>query len=132
MVAGEHWKPIPGHKGYQASSLANVRSVPRTLRDGREAGGQVLAQQLDKDGYPTVKLAGKRVRVNVIVQLAFAGPPEVLHLDDDRSNCRPGNLAYGSRVVNEQMKGKTERKKAGDGRCVPPSRFRTPETGDLG
>lgn len=104
----EQWKAIPGHKGYQASSLGRVRSVPRTLSDGRKAGGRVLKQQPDKDGYLTVKLRGKRLRVNVAVQLAYAGPPEVRHMDGDRTNNRPENLAWGSRVENEQDKREKE------------------------
>lgn len=128
---GETWRKIPGHKGYEASSYANVRSVARTLASGRRVGGKVLKRQLDKDGYPTVKLAGKRVRVSVIVQLAFAGPPEVLHLDDDRENCRPSNLRWGSRVENEQMK-RTRGREEEDGRgCYRPSPPVTPVTGDL-
>lgn len=114
----ETWRDIPGHRGYQASSEARFRSVPRTLRDGRTAGGQVLAVQLDKDGYPTVKLGRKRVRVNVAVQLAFAGPPEVRHLDGDRGNCRPGNLEWGSRWRNERDK--KEQKIDMDGGCSCP------------
>lgn len=113
----ERWKAIPGHKGYQASSLGRVRSVPRTLRDGRKAGGVVLRQQPDKDGYLTVMLGRKRVRVNVVVQLAFAGPPEVRHRNGDRTDNRPSNLIYGSRVENEadkRKKGTEER----DGRVV--------------
>lgn len=107
----ERWRPIPGHRGYEASSEGRVRSVARTLRDGRPAGGVVLAQQADRDGYRTVKIRGKGVRVNVAVQLAFAGPPEVRHLDGDRENNRPGNLAWGSRLVNEQEKaGRKERR----------------------
>jgi hypothetical protein len=86
-----------------------VRSVARTLRDGRAAGGVVLAQQKDKDGYDTVKAGARRIRVNVAVQLAFAGPPEVRHLDGDHENNRPGNLAWGSRTENEQDKRKTRR-----------------------
>lgn len=105
----ERWKPIPGHRGYEASSLGRVRSVPRVLRDGRRAGGVVLAQQLDKDGYPTVKLSRKRLRVARAVQLAFAGPAEVRHKDDDRSNSRPENLVWGSRVENEQDKRKSRK-----------------------
>ncbi len=118
----ETWRNIPGQRGYQVSSLARFRSVPRRLSDGRTAGGVVLAQQDDKDSYPTVKIRGKRYRVNVLVQLAFAGPPEVRHLDGDRSNCKPGNLAYGSRVQNEQDKaesGKLFRKEDGCSRPFP-------------
>jgi NUMOD4 motif-containing protein/HNH endonuclease len=106
----EEWRPIPEYRllgvprGYEASGLGRVRSVPRTLRDGRAAGGVLLEPQRDKDGYLTVKLGRKRVRVNVAVQLAFAGPPEVRHLDGNRENNRPGNLAWGSRTENEQDK----------------------------
>src|SRR5215468_7419161 len=83
-ASAERWRPIPGHKGYEASTEGRIRSVPRTLRDGRRAGGMVLAKQPDKDGYSTVKIRGRRYRVSVLVQLAFAGPPEVRHLDDER------------------------------------------------
>lgn len=126
----EIWKPIPGHRGYQASSLGRIRSVPRTLKDGRQAGGKVLAQQDDKDGYPTVMLAGKRVRVARAVQLAFAGPPQVLHLNDVRSDSRPENLAWGSRVENEQWKTRTERENRNGRGFVPPFVFRTTETAE--
>jgi hypothetical protein len=105
----ERWRPIPGHRGYEASSESRVRSVARTLRDGRTAGGTVLAQQEDKDGYPVVRLGRKQVRVDVAVILAFQGPAEVRHLDGNRKNNRPGNLAYGSHLENERDKGR-ERK----------------------
>jgi NUMOD4 motif/HNH endonuclease len=124
--APEVWKPVPGHRGYQASSWGRTRSVPRKLKDGRTAGGVVLAQQDDKDGYPTVKMTrGQRVRVAVAVQLAFAGPPEVRHLDGDRSNSRPGNLAWGSRVENEQDKRRTESRSGTEEGCSRPSRVGT-------
>jgi len=116
----EVWKPIPGERGYEASSEGRIRSVPRALRDGRHAGGAFLAQQDDKDGYPTVKIRGRRVRVNVLVQLAFAGPPEVRHLDGDRHNCTPPNLEYGSRWRNERDKKEQEdRKERGGYRPSP-------------
>jgi hypothetical protein len=95
----ETWKRIPAYPllgipaGYEASSEGRIRS-PR----------QVLAQRDDKDGYPLVKLGGRPRRVAVLVQLAWAGPPQVCHLDDDRSNSRPENLAWRSKVENEQMK----------------------------
>ena len=128
----ERWRPIPGHRGYEASSEGRVRSVARTLRDGRAAGGVVLAQQKDKDGYDTVKAGARRIRVNVAVQLAFAGPAEVRHLDGDRENNRPGNLAWGSRTENEQDKrraGKQEKQVDVNG-CSRPSPVGTsPVTG---
>jgi hypothetical protein len=122
----ETWKPIPAYRllgipaGYEASSLGRVRS-PR----------QVLTQRLDKDGYPTVKLGGRPRRVAVLVQLAWAGPPQVMHLDDDRGNSRPGNLAWGSKVVNEGMKEERGREEGNGGDRYRPFPPVTPVTGDL-
>ena len=125
-MADERWRPIPAHPllgippGYEASSEGRVRS-PR----------QVLSPWPDRDGYPTVKVGGRPRRVAILVQLAFAGLPQVCHLDDDRSNSRPENLVWGSKVVNEQMKrlrGREER----DGRIYnPPFPPVTPVTGDV-
>jgi hypothetical protein len=126
----ERWRPIPGHKGYEASSLGNVRSVPRTLLNGRRIGGVVLALQPDRDGYPTVMLGRKRVRVARVVKLAFAGPAEVRHKDGDRSNSRPENLVWGSRVENEQDKRKGKEIDGG-GRWERPFGAGTPETSEL-
>ena len=122
----ETWRPIPAYRllgipaGYEASFGGQVRSP-----------WQVLAQRPDKDGYPTVKVGGKWRRVAILVQLAFAGPPHVCHLDDDRENSRPENLAWRSKVENEQMKRGKERKEEGAGRCDPPSSSRTTETAEL-
>jgi len=103
---GETWRRIPVHPGYEASSEGRVRSVDRTLSDGRQAGGVVLSPWLDKDGYPTVRLGRKNQQVHVLVCLAFHGPPEVRHLDGNRRNGKPGNLAWGSHKENERDKRK--------------------------
>lgn len=135
-MSEDAWKPVKASRllgvprGYQASSLGNVRSVPRTLGTGRHVGGKVLAQQLDKDGYPTVKLGGRRIRVAIVVQLAWAGPPEVLHGNGDRLDSRPANLRWGSRVENEGDK-KRERRIDTEGASPRPS-LRHLGQGDLG
>ncbi len=108
----ERWRPVPAYRmlgippGLQASSHARILGI----------SGTVLKQQRDKDGYATVKVGGKPRRVAILVQLAFAGPPEVRHLDDDRTNDRPDNLEWGSRWRNERDKkeGK-DRKEEKDG-----------------
>jgi hypothetical protein len=102
----EEWKAIRGHRGYQASDLGRVRSVPRTLRDGRTAGGLVLVPTPDKDGYQRVRLGRSMVGVHVAVALAWHGPPEVRHLNGDQGDNKPGNLAWGSRRENERDKRK--------------------------
>ena len=122
----ETWRKVPASRvlgvpaGYHASSEGRVRS-PR----------QGLTQRPDKDGYPTVRVGGRPVRVAILVQLAFAGPPQVMHLDDDRQNSRPWNLGWGSKVVNEQMKGERGREKTGSGRCDPPFPAGTSGTAEL-
>ncbi len=109
-MSEETWRPIPAYPllgippGYEASSEGRVRS-PR----------QVLTQWLDKDGYPVVKVGGSPRRVAVLVQLAWAGRPQVCHLDDDRGNSKPENLVWSSKVENERDKKRTGRK-TGDGR----------------
>lgn len=127
-VQAERWRPIPGHRGYEASSEGRVRSVARKLRDGRAAGGVILAQQPDKDGYLSVRLGRKQVRASVAVQLAFAGRPEVRHLDGNRQNNRPGNLAWGSRRENEEDKRKAreQEKQADVNGCSRPLKVGTP------
>jgi hypothetical protein len=107
----ERWKRIPGHPGYEASSLGRVRSVDRTLSDGREAGGMVLALTEDKDGYLRVKLGRRLVGVHTLVALAFHGPPEVRHVNDDPKDNRPEGLVWGSRKENERDKRKNKSKK---------------------
>jgi hypothetical protein len=122
----ERWRKIPAYPllripaGYEASFGGQVRS-PR----------KVLSQWPDKDGYPVVKVGGRPQRVAVLVQLAFAGPPQVCHLDDDRSNSRASNLLWRSKVENEQMKGENGKKYRDGMECVPPFPARTPGTAEL-
>ena len=122
----ETWKRIPAYRllgipaGYEASSHGRIRS-PR----------QVLTQSPDGDGYPTVKVGGKRRRVGILVQLAWAGPPQVCHRDDDRQNSRPENLVWRSKVENEQMKGKKGKEIRDGMEWVPPSPSRTTGTAEL-
>jgi hypothetical protein len=122
----ERWRKIPAYPllripaGYEASFGGQVRS-PR----------QVLKQRPDKDGYPVVKLGGKPRRVAILVQLAWAGPPQVCHRDDDRSNSRADNLLWRSKVENEQMKGKKGKEIRDGMEWVPPFPSGTPGTAEL-
>src|SRR5262249_33726715 len=57
--------------GYKVSSLGRVRSVDRTLSDGRAAGGVMLEPTRDEDGRRHVDLNGERVAVATLVLEAF-------------------------------------------------------------
>jgi len=108
----EVWKDIPGYVGsYQASSLGNIRSLPRRCGGNRRnIIGRILKQCQKKVGYTTVCLyrdGGKQKvwKVHQLVMLAFHGFPEdgyeVLHgPDPSKNNNRLENLRYGSRSSN--------------------------------
>ena len=114
----ETWRGI-GDWPYEASSLGRIRSVSRTLSDGRQAGSVVLKPTLDDNGYPrvTLSLDGKPVtkQVHVLVCTAWRGRrprgKEVRHLDGVKVNCRPGNLAWGSKPQQEKDKRSHRRQK---------------------
>jgi len=123
--APEQWKPIPWPPDlppgetppYEASTWGNVRSVARTLTDGRDCGGANLRLGRHNRGYLQVKLRNAGVQktflVHKLVLWAFDGPPPLdkpftRHLDDDPANnyWAPGgegggtNLVYGTEAEN--------------------------------
>lgn len=91
----ETWCPIPGHEGYEVSTLGQVRS-----------GSRVLTQFLrgKKPGYLSVYLGGGSQFVHRLVLLAFRGEPqegeETRHLNGDQYDNRLENLAWGTRSEN--------------------------------
>lgn len=102
-------RPIPEWDDYLAGddghiySLKNWRSVPvRRLAEGR-----------NRDGYPTVQLSpgvGSRTLVvavhKLIARVWLGAKPsprhEVRHLDGDKINNRPSNLAWGTTKQNAE------------------------------
>jgi hypothetical protein len=109
----EEWRPIPDHRGYEASNYGRVRSTDRYVWQGGKAGsryrkfwkGQILAQGIDGAGYPSV---GTGKRVHVLVMLAFRGHPpdntEIAHGDGNKLNPRLENLSYKTKSGNEMDK----------------------------
>ena len=97
---GERWRKVPACRWF------GIRAgVFEASSDGhaRLAGGRVLAEVADKDGYLRVRHRSRWFGVHVLVALAFKGPPEVRHLGE-RTDNRPAELAWGSRWENEQDK----------------------------
>jgi NUMOD4 motif/HNH endonuclease len=117
----ERWADIPHAPGYQASTEGRVRSLDRTLTDGRTAGGVLLRQRRDRKGYWCVSLviAGERktLRVHLLVKVAHTGPPrgrQVRHKDDDKDNNRLSNLKYGTARQNAQDRERNRRRREGE------------------
>jgi hypothetical protein len=103
---GEAWRQVPVSRWF---------GIPAGVFEGSSEGharvlGEVREGTPDKDGYLRVKFRGRWFGVAVIVCLAFHGPPEVRHLDGNRQNNKPGNLAWGSRRENERDKRENRRK----------------------
>ena len=112
----EAWRKVPACRWF---------GLPAGVFEGSSEGrakvlGEVRAGTPDKDGYLRLKYLGRWFSVAVIVALAFHGPPEVRHLDGNRQNNKPGNLAWGSRRDNERDKRENRRKENIGHRPVPP------------
>jgi hypothetical protein len=105
--AGEIWKAIPGHKGYEVSNLGQVRSIDREVVQigpsggviGRRLRGKVL--KLIRNGnYLRVSLGGGDCGHNVhsLVLRAFVGkcPPrkQACHNNGNPEHNRLDNLRY--------------------------------------
>jgi hypothetical protein len=108
-VSDETWKPIPGYGGYEASDMGRIRSIDRTLADGRRLRGQLLKPRKGNRGYMTVKVtddAGhKQTRtVHRLVLMTFTGPcpegQETRHGPGGQLDNRLANLCYGTPAEN--------------------------------
>lgn len=97
-TSDEHWQPVPGYDGLWASTLGRIGSTRR--------GNFQIRRGSDHDGYRRIHLTGPdRVFAHVLVALAFRGDrpvgcTDVRHLNGDRSDNRPENLAYGTSREN--------------------------------
>jgi len=109
----EVWKEIPGEKfaGYDASTLGNIRSHDKIIvtKAGvtKHLKGKVLNPTPPKPTAPyrMVTINDRNYRVAPLILTTFVRPkpyPKAMarHLDDDKSNDRLGNLAWGTRGQN--------------------------------
>ena len=110
----EVWKDIEGFKYYQVSSLGNVRSLDKTIKDSigrnRLQKGKVLKQALNKRGnrYHIISLQkeGKRVTkyVHRLVLKTFVenvnNYPQVNHINGNSRDNNLSNLEWVTRDMN--------------------------------
>lgn len=110
MTQDEIWKPIPSLPEYEASSLGRIRRVPhrKPMPYGgyRTYGGTPTYGTLAQDQWRYIyNYKGKNYKVHRLVCEAFNGPAPfekavVMHLDDDATNNKPENLAWGTQKQN--------------------------------
>ncbi len=116
-------KPRTGHTqalmvaGYEVTRDGRIFSTS----NWRGYGRRELVQDLNEDGYPSVRvvLAGKRTRYAVHSLVAYAHLParpsqrhEVRHIDGDKMNSGADNLAWGTPKENaddRERHGRTSR-----------------------
>lgn len=99
------WRPVVGYESnYHVSDDGRVKSLPRNTTPG----GLLRAAVSKNPGYPEVSLwlkgKSRTHKVHQLVAAAFFGPrpegAEIRHLNGDRTDCRLGNLLYGTRAEN--------------------------------
>lgn len=121
-MARERWRKVRRAEGYKVSSLGRVRSVDRTLADGRRAGGQVLEPFEKKDGYLFVTINGEDVQVSHLVLEAFHGPrpygTEACHGKNGNQDNRADQLRWDDREGNIKDKLRDKGKDEWEGRGV--------------
>lgn len=115
----EVWRDIPSLGGlYQASSLGEVRSLPR-----RTTRGGMLKKHKNRQGYfvitPCVNGVITTRQVSHLVCEAFHGPKPadkdlVAHGDGNPQNNRPPNLRWATYIENEEDKRKHGRSAIGE------------------
>lgn len=127
----EEWRSILGFEGlYEVSNLGNARSVDCVRqRRARWGGfetlsfkGKSIALCPHSGGYLMLHLYrdGERTPVTLhrAVMEAFVGPRpagmEILHADDNKTNCQLSNLSYGTKAKNEADKVARGRSLKGD------------------
>lgn len=107
-------KPVPGCGGlYEAGDDGNVYCHSNARRNARLPKPFRLSTSCFKGGYPLVSVVLNGVRkskaVHTLVCMAFHGERpspihETRHLDGDRKNSCPSNLAWGTPAENEADK----------------------------
>jgi len=109
----EKWKPVVGYEGtYEISDRGRIRSLERTLCDGRRMKGKALKPWIHSEGYSYIYLCRdgkpKGKFIHRLILEAFTGPcpdgMECCHNNGDPLDNRLKNLRWDTRSNNEKDK----------------------------
>lgn len=107
MSTKEIWRCVPSVPGLLASSEGRLMVIPYRagLPNGgdRSYGGEPTKGQWDGKRFLYIR-KGRTMKAHRLICEAFHGPAEedqvCMHLDEDSSNNRPSNLAWGTQKEN--------------------------------
>lgn len=128
VVPGEIWKPVNGFEDeYEVSNLGRVRSLDRIQHRSNgfvdcdfHIKGQLLKPYITgkNEGYYTVAMKGKNIKVHRIVAEAFLpmieGKNEVNHIDGNKHNNVVSNLEWVTALENSRHALITGLKRSGE------------------
>ena len=111
----EGWKDLPGFKGlYQVSDKGTVRSIDRVDGLMREKKGSILAQSINRYGYPEITLClhgnNKTYVVHRLIASAFLDDFSVLKQVDHKDGDRNNNNTFNLRMTNQSFNNANARK----------------------
>mgnify|MGYP002769134285 CR=1 FL=1 len=115
----EIWKDIPGHDGFQASTLGRIRSLDRykTYSNGRVYfyKGRILQGSLQDNGYIRYNIEGKQYLGHFLVLDTFdhrePRPECINHKNEIKSDNRLSNLEWATYQYNNTYGTAIERTK---------------------
>ena len=107
MNTKEIWRSVPSLPGLLASSAGRLMVVPRIAvmpyGGTRQYGGEPTFGQWDGERF-IHQFNGKTYKAHRLVCEAFSGTAPAgavcMHLDEDASNNKPSNLAWGTQKQN--------------------------------
>lgn len=102
----EMWKSVNDHPNYEISNLGRIKSLCNNKWGIKEGHSKILKPVLNKNGYLTVSLNGKKIYLHRLMLINFIDNIEnkqfCNHKDGDRTNNKLSNLEWVTMQENNK------------------------------